>query len=362
MRAAGQPPIHQDPGDPEPSPIQPGPSAPGNTSNAPVRIGPVRLDSPVILAPLSGITDLPFRETVRRYGPELVVTEMVASEERCRDGSESLRRASGSGAMEPLSVQLAGREARWMGQAAKLVADGGARIIDINMGCPARKVTGGQSGSALMRDLDHALDLIKATVDAVSVPVTLKMRMGWDETSLNAPELAARAEEAGVRMVTVHGRTRCQFYEGTADWAFIARVKAAVSIPVVANGDITSPEAALSCLEQSGADAVMVGRGVQGRPWFLSQLTGFLETGVMGPEPEFEEKGACLMDLYARMLDHYGPKVGVRAARKHLAWTLERLPGGLPVRDHVVRLKDPDEVRHRLDRYFSAGPALDLAA
>ncbi len=333
--------------DPNPS------SSVAMTKRAPLQIGPVSLESRVILAPMSGITDLPFRRAVRRFGPDLVVTEMVASEERCRERFESLRRAKGSGDVEPVAVQLAGREARWMGEAARLEEAAGARLIDINMGCPARKVTGGQSGSALMRDLDHALTLIDATVKAVRVPVTLKMRMGWDHQSLNAPDLARRAQDAGVQMITVHGRTRCQFYTGIADWDFVARVKAAVSVPVAVNGDITSTQAAVEALERSGADAVMIGRGAQGRPWLLSQTAAVIDGRAPAADPEQAVIHEVMAAQYEETLSLYGETVGLRTARKHLGWYLERLPGGEIVRDEIFRLDQPRSVLERLERFFA---------
>jgi tRNA-dihydrouridine synthase B len=318
-------------------------------------VGPVTLPNRVFLAPMSGITDAPFRRLVARLGAGVVISEMIASDALVEGRHHEQRRLDGEGLRLNI-VQLAGCEARWMAEGARIAEAAGADIIDINMGCPAKHVTGKQSGSALMRDLDDALRLIDATVGAAAVPVTLKMRLGWDDASRNAPELARRAEAAGVQLITVHGRTRCQFYNGAADWAAIHAVKQAVSIPVVVNGDVTSFAAAVDALSKSGADAVMVGRGAQGRPWFPGQLAHYLGTGATNADPSLDQQFALIAALYDEMLTHHGARIGVRHARKHLGWALDAAAetAGVPaerlksVRAHVLTSEDPTETQRRL--------------
>jgi tRNA-dihydrouridine synthase B len=295
----------------------------------------------IVLAPMSGVTDMPFRQLAWRHGAGLVVTEMVASRELLNNTSESWARLEAAG-FQPHMVQLAGREAYWMAEAAKIAADHGADIIDINMGCPAKKVIGGYSGSALMRDPDHALGLIEATVNAVDVPVTLKMRLGWDENSINAPDIAKRAEDVGVQLVTIHGRTRMEFYEGRADWDAIRAVRAVLSIPLVANGDVETVDDAQEILRRSGADAVMIGRGCQGRPWHAGVLAG-------GEAPQSLEIADIAAEHYRMMLEFYGEAVAVRHARKHLGWYLERFAPAIGAADKasIMTGRDPAEVSQR---------------
>jgi nifR3 family TIM-barrel protein len=320
----------------------------------PLILNDVALTPPVALAPLAGITDLPFRQLVARFGAGWVVSEMVASQEMVQAKPGVRERAELGYDQEGTAVQIAGREAYWMAEAAKMAAGNGAAIIDINMGCPAKKVTNGYSGSALLRTPDHALDLIAAVVNAVDVPVTLKTRLGWDDESLNAADVAKRAQDAGIKLVTIHGRTRCQFYKGAADWAAIRKIKDAVSIPVIANGDIVDAATARAALRLSGADGVMIGRGAQGRPWVLAQVSAALH-GT--PEPVIPQ-GADLIDMvcghYEAMLSFYGAELGRKVSRKHLGWYMDDAGTAPALRKAVLTHAAPADVLRDLPE------ALDL--
>jgi len=326
----------------------------------PIEIGPVRIDAPVILAPMTGVTDLPFRKVVKRFGAGLTVSEMIASQAMIRETRQSLQKALWDESEQPVSLQLAGCEPHVMAEAAKLNEQRGVAIIDINMGCPVRKVVNGDAGSALMANLPLATKLIEATVKAVSLPVTLKMRMGWDHQSLNAPELARIAQDLGIKMITVHGRTRCQLYKGSADWAFVRKVKDAVSLPVIVNGDICSVEDAREALRQSGADGVMIGRGAYGKPWLLGQAIADLVDGGSRADPSLDEQLDTMLGQYDEMLSLYGRHTGVNLARKHFGWYTKGLPGSAELRNRVNQLDDPADVIAMLKGFYA--PWLTRAA
>ncbi|OJW50150.1 MAG: tRNA dihydrouridine synthase DusB [Alphaproteobacteria bacterium 41-28] len=318
-----------------------------------LHIGPVELKDRVILAPMSGVTDMPFRRLVKRRGVALVISEMIASQAMIRQTRQSLRMSAHAPEEYPMAVQLAGCEPKVMAEAAKLNVDRGAILIDINMGCPAKKVVNGYAGSALMRDEKHAAKIIEATVKAVNIPVTLKMRTGWDDQNRNAPSLAKIAEDCGIKMITVHGRTRCQLYSGKSDWSFIRTVKDAVDIPVIGNGDVVTVEDAKELLSLSGADGVMVGRGAYGRPWFLNQISHFLKTGESLPNPPLEEQKDLVLEHFEDMLVHHGEHTGLLMARKHLGWYSKGLIGSAEFRVAINQTSLPEDVRALVKTFYN---------
>ena len=317
-----------------------------------IQIGSIELENNVILAPMSGVSDMPYRRLAKRNGAALVISEMIASQAMVYANRKTMKMASNCAEEFPMAVQLAGCEPKLMAEAAKLNEDRGAAIIDINMGCPVKKVTKGHAGSALMKDEKLAGQIIESVVKAVKLPVTLKMRTGWDENSRNAPILAKIAEDSGVQMLTIHGRTRNQLYRGKADWSFIRNVKKAVSIPVIGNGDVTKVDHAAVLLEQSGADGVMIGRGTYGRPWFIGQVNHFLKTGERLENPEISIQYETVINHYGELIAHYGRERGLRVARKHIAWYTKGLPGSAGFRDVFNRINNIAEAKLALNNFY----------
>jgi len=328
---------------------------------SPIQVGPVTIQTPVILAPMTGVSDLPFRKLVKRYGAGLVVSEMIASRAMIMETHNTLRMAKHEPEEHPMAVQLAGCDPEIMAEAAKLNEDRGASIIDINFGCPVKKVVNSYAGSALMRDEPLAARIMEAVVKAVKIPVTMKTRMGWDHSYLNAPIIAKAAEDVGIKMITIHGRTRCQMYKGNADWSFVRKVKEAVKLPVIVNGDICSLEDVDKALTESGADAVMIGRGSYGRPWFLKQAAHYLATGERLPDPDMDERCLLVREHYEQILSHYGTKNGLMIARKHIGWYSSGLHGSAAFRASVNKSLSPVEVFKLIEEYFVLGREVDAA-
>ena len=318
-----------------------------------IKIGALEIANPIILAPMSGVTDMPFRRLVKRAGAGLVVSEMIASRAMIHAARKTMKMATHCADEYPMSVQLAGCEPDVIAEAARINEDRGAAIIDINMGCPVKKVTNGDAGSALMREVGLARKLLEATVKAVKIPVTLKMRTGWDDDTRNAPQLARIAEDCGIQAVAIHGRTRCQFYKGKADWPFIAEVKDAVNIPVFGNGDVVSVDDAEKLLKVSGADGILVGRGSYGRPWFLNQISHYLKTGERLAEPTIQRQMEIVLDHYDAIVSHYGATPGVKIARKHVGWYSKGLPNSAEFRQEVFQLDTPDAVKARIRAFYN---------